>query len=48
MLLTCRYLFVAVYSYFYFAINLGSFMSTLLIPYVLEAYSSHLAFGLPG
>ena len=36
------------YSWFYIAINLGAFASTLLIPYLLEYYSPTLAFGVPG
>ena len=36
------------YSWFYLAINLGAFTSTLLIPYILEKYSAELAFGIPG
>jgi POT family proton-dependent oligopeptide transporter len=37
-----------IYSYFYFAINLGAFASTLLTPLLLEHYGPHAAFGLPG
>jgi POT family proton-dependent oligopeptide transporter len=37
-----------VYDLFYFSINLGSFSSTLLIPWVLDHYGPHLAFGIPG
>ena len=37
-----------VFSYFYFAINLGAFASTLLTPILLDRYGPHLAFGLPG
>jgi POT family proton-dependent oligopeptide transporter len=37
-----------VFSYFYFAINLGAFISTLLTPLLLEHYGPHAAFGLPG
>ncbi len=37
-----------VYSYFYFAINLGAFISTLLTPLLLEHFGPHAAFGLPG
>ncbi|MCZ6770916.1 MAG: MFS transporter, partial [Proteobacteria bacterium] len=37
-----------VYSYFYFAINLGAFISVLLTPLLLEHYGPHAAFGLPG
>ncbi len=37
-----------VFGYFYFAINLGAFISTLLTPLLLEHYGAHVAFGLPG
>ena len=37
-----------IFSYFYFAINFGSFFSTLLIPVVLDKWGPHLAFGIPG
>lgn len=37
-----------VYAYFYFAINLGAFLSTLLTPLLLEHFGPHAAFGLPG
>ncbi len=37
-----------IYSYFYFAINLGASISTLLTPLLLEHYGPHAAFGLPG
>lgn len=33
---------------FYFAINLGSFASTLLTPLLLDKLGPHVAFGLPG
>jgi len=36
------------YSFFYFAINLGALLSTLLIPWVLATYGPHMAFALPG
>lgn len=36
------------YSLFYFAINVGALMSTLLIPWVLERYGAHTAFAIPG
>ena len=36
------------YSWFYIAINLGAFASTLLIPYFLEYHSPTIAFGVPG
>ncbi|KAA1262586.1 Dipeptide and tripeptide permease A [Rubripirellula obstinata] len=37
-----------VFGWFYVAINLGSFISTLLTPWLLEAYGSKVAFGIPG
>lgn len=36
------------YSLFYIAINMGAFASSLLIPWLLEAYGAHVAFGVPG
>lgn len=43
-----KHLVSKVFSYFYFAINFGSFFSTLLIPVLLESYGPSVAFGLPG
>lgn len=37
-----------VFGWFYVAINLGSFVSTLLTPWLLEKYGSGWAFGIPG
>ncbi len=37
-----------VYSWFYFAINLGAFFAMLLIPWLLEQHGAAWAFGLPG
>ncbi len=37
-----------VYQWFYFAINFGSTLSTLLTPWLLEWYGPHVAFGVPG
>ncbi len=37
-----------VYSYFYFSINFGAFLSMLLTPELLEHFGPHAAFGLPG
>ncbi len=37
-----------VYGWFYFAINFGSFFSTLATPFLLKAYGPSVAFGLPG
>jgi len=36
------------FSWFYFAINLGAFVSMLATPWILEHYGPSLAFGLPG
>ena len=41
-------LITMVYNWFYFSINLGSMVSTLLIPKMLEWYGPWAAFGLPG
>ncbi len=43
-----QHLLQKVFSIFYFAINLGSFFSTMLTPWVLELYGPHWAFGIPG
>ena len=37
-----------VYGWFYFAINAGSVLSTLAIPYIYEHYGAKWAFGVPG
>jgi POT family proton-dependent oligopeptide transporter len=37
-----------VYAWFYFAINLGAFTSTLLTPYLLANHGPGWAFGVPG
>jgi POT family proton-dependent oligopeptide transporter len=37
-----------VFAWFYFAINTGAFISTMLTPWFLEWYGPHLAFGIPG
>ncbi len=37
-----------VFGWFYFSINLGSFVSTLLTPLVLERMGPRVAFGIPG
>lgn len=37
-----------VYSYFYLSINLGAFLSTILIPVILRTHGPALAFGIPG
>jgi len=43
-----QHLLTKVYSWFYFAINLGAAASTLLTPSLLEHHGPWLAFGLPG
>jgi POT family proton-dependent oligopeptide transporter len=43
-----RHLLSRIYNWFYFSINLGSFVSTLLTPWLLEWYGPHWAFGVPG
>ena len=43
-----HHLISKVYNWFYFAINFGSFFSTLLTPWLLENYGPHWAFGVPG
>jgi POT family proton-dependent oligopeptide transporter len=37
-----------VFGWFYFAINLGAFTSTILTPILLDQYGPHVAFGVPG
>ncbi len=37
-----------VYGWFYFSINAGSMVSTVLIPWVYQNYGPRLAFGIPG
>jgi len=37
-----------VYGWFYFSINSGSVLSTLLIPIIYKKYGPELAFGIPG
>jgi POT family proton-dependent oligopeptide transporter len=37
-----------VFGWFYFAINLGAFVSTMLTPLLLAKYGPHVAFGVPG
>ncbi|MEM7144087.1 MAG: POT family MFS transporter [Verrucomicrobiota bacterium] len=45
---TNAHLLTRVFNYFYFSINLGAFISTLLTPWVLKWYGPHWAFGIPG
>lgn len=42
-----QHLMAKVYGWFYFAINLGAFISNLLIPILLEKYGPRVAFGTP-
>ncbi len=37
-----------VFGWFYFSINTGAFLSTMLTPWLLEWYGPHWAFGIPG
>jgi POT family proton-dependent oligopeptide transporter len=37
-----------VFGWFYFSINFGAFLSTLLTPWLLEHVGPHVAFGVPG
>jgi len=43
-----RHLLERVFGWFYFAINFGSFFSTLLTPWLLRQYGAGWAFGVPG
>jgi proton-dependent oligopeptide transporter, POT family len=43
-----QHLLERVFGWFYFAINLGAFASTLATPWVLQHHGPHLAFGIPG
>ena len=36
------------FSWFYFSVNLGAFVSTLATPWLLQHYGSSVAFGVPG
>jgi len=42
------HLITTVFFWFYFSINVGSFVSTLLTPWLLQWYGPHWAFGVPG
>lgn len=43
-----QHLVSGAFSYFYIAINLGAFLSTLITPPLLANAGSHIAFGVPG
>lgn len=43
-----QHLISKVFAWFYFSINFGAFISSLLTPILLERYGPSLAFGLPG
>jgi POT family proton-dependent oligopeptide transporter len=43
-----EHLLPRVFSWFYFAINLGAFASSLLTPWLLERHGPWVAFGVPG
>ena len=43
-----QHLLAKVFMWFYFAINLGAFLSTIATPWLLANYGPHWAFGVPG
>ncbi len=43
-----EHLMEKVYQWFYFSINFGSTLSTVMTPWLLEWYGPHIAFGVPG
>ena len=45
---TNKHLLAKVFGWFYFAINLGAFTSTILTPTLMARYGPHVAFGVPG
>ncbi len=45
---TNKHLINKVFEIFYWAINFGSFFSTLMIPKILTLYGPNVAFGIPG
>ncbi len=42
------HLLTKIYNWFYFSINAGSVVSTLMTPWLLKWYGPHWAFGVPG
>jgi len=44
---TNQHLIAKLYSWFYFAINLGAFISNILVPVLLDRYGPTVAFGTP-
>ncbi|HSV99934.1 MAG TPA: POT family MFS transporter [Sedimentisphaerales bacterium] len=44
---TNKHLMPRVYSWFYWSINLGSFVATLAVPELLDRYGPRVAFGVP-
>ncbi len=44
---TNKHLLEKVYNWFYFSVNLGAFLSNLLVPELLDRYGSGVAFGVP-
>ncbi len=43
-----KHLIEKIFAWFYFSINVGSALSTLLIPWTLEKFGPSVAFGIPG
>ncbi|MGH8557155.1 MAG: POT family MFS transporter [Methylococcales bacterium] len=45
---TNQHRMTSVFSWFYFAINLGAFASMLITPWLLSRFGAHVAFAVPG